>query len=158
MAIETKPQTGRKFHEAWAVEFSIFLANRVGKLKELLDMLAAAGLDLLGMSIVDATDWAVVRAVFSQPDKARAVLKERSLPFTESQVLLATLARSTSLVEICTLLLGAEISVHFAFPLTVRRDDKPVMVLHVDNNELAREILARHGVLLLGDDDLDEIA
>jgi hypothetical protein len=153
-----KPQIGRQFREAWAVEFSIFLENRVGRLKEMLDMLSAASLDLLGMSIVDATDWGVVRAVFSQPDRARQVLRERSLPFTESDVLLAELTGSNSLAVICTHLLAAEINIHYAFPLTVRRSDNPVMVLHVDNNELARQTLARHGVILLGGEDLDEIA
>jgi hypothetical protein len=140
------------------VDFSVFLPNRVGQLKELLDMLSSAGLDILGMSIVESTDWAVIRLVFSQPDRARSVLRERPLPFTESEVLLVELATSKSLSEVCTLLLAAEISVHFAFPLMVRHDDRPLMVLHVDNNDLARQVLARHGVATVGDEDLDEIA
>jgi len=144
----------RGHEEPIACQFSIFLANRVGQLKDLLDLFYDRGVRVLGISVVDSADWAVIRTVVSDPDKTREALKQHSLPFTESQVLLVALNGDEALAEVCELLLRAELNVHFAYPLMIRRGDMPVMVFHVDDHVLARQHLIRHGLALLGDEDL----
>ncbi|HAU36192.1 MAG TPA: acetolactate synthase [Phycisphaerales bacterium] len=140
------------------MQFSVFLANRIGQLKELLDLLGEESVEVLGLSVVDSTDWAVIRVVMSDPGKAREVLHRHGTPFTESNVLLTQLDGGNSLSEICGLLLRAEISIHFAYPLTVRSNDRAVMVLHVDDNVLAADVLTRHKIVLLGHEDLSRPA
>lgn len=149
-------QTAKAHGEPFAIQFSVFLANRVGQLHELLTKLAENRIDVLGMSVVDSTDWAVIRIVLSDPNKARETLKSAGLPFTESAVLLVTFYTGESLSEACGHLLRAEINVHFAYPLTIRTDDSPVMVFHVDDLVTARSVLMRHGFKLLGHEDLAE--
>lgn len=140
----------------FSVQFSVFLANRVGQLKELLDVLAENQLSVLGVSIVDSTDWAVIRLVLSDPDKAREILASRRLPFTDSRILLAELTEQATLAGICDLLLRAEINVHFAFTLTLQRDGHPVLAMHVDDLVAATHALGRHGIVLLGSEDLND--
>ena len=53
-------QTEQGYREPSAMQFSVFLANRVGQLKDLLDVLSEADARVLGLSITDATDWAVI--------------------------------------------------------------------------------------------------
>jgi len=154
MSRQPKIETGHE--EPFAVQFSIFLANRVRQLRELLSILNRNEAHLVGLSIVDATDWAVVRAVFSDPGKTRDILAANSLPFTESQVLLVVLVDDDALDGVCQHLLGAEINVHFAFPLTIRRQDHPVMAFHVDDWVLATHVLIRHHYTLLGSEDLGD--
>jgi len=149
-------QTAQGYEEPFSVQFSVFLANRVGQLKELLNLLAEKAVEVVGVSVVDSTDWAVIRLVFSEPDKAREVLKTHELPFTESEVLLAELADRAVLSKICGHLVRAEINVHFAYPLIARRDERSIMVLHVDDHVLATHVLSRHGVRLLGSEDLTD--
>ena len=151
-------KTARSHEEPFAVQFSIFLANRVGQLKELLDVLAERRVQVLGMSVVDSTDWAVIRAVLSDPDKARELLKSRSLPFTESPVLLVHLTDANALSEVCAILLRAEVNVHFAYPLLIRREEGAVMVLHVDDKVIATHALTNHGFVLLGEEDITDPA
>jgi len=148
------PQTARGHEEPFAVQFSVFLANRVGQLHELLAKFAEKVVDVLGVSVVDSTDWAVIRIVFSDANKAREVLRSAGLPFTESDVLLVVLAAEDSLSTACGHLLSAEINVHFAYPLMIRTDDSPVMVFHVDDLVTATHVLTRHGFKLLGHEDL----
>lgn len=139
------------------MQFSVFLSNRVGQLKEMLDLFAREAVRVLGISIVDSTDWAVIRVLFDDPTKARQILRNRSLPFTESEVLLAELTGPDSLASICAHLLSAEINVHFAYPLMIRRGENPVMVFHVDDHVLAVQALSRHGFTLLTDQDLADL-
>ncbi len=146
--------------EPYAVQFSVFLANRVGQLNEFLEIFAEESeksgrkTEVLGLSIVDSTDWAVIRFVFSDPNHAREILKKHDLPFTESDVLLVELPEIDALSEVCKILLMAEIQVHFAYALTVQRDNLPVMVFHVDELVTATRILTKHGFKLLGYEDL----
>ncbi len=146
--------TARGHEDPFAVQFSLFLANRVGQLKDLLDVLAQKSLTVVGISIVDATDWAVIRMILSDPNKAREVFKEHSLPFTESPVLLVCLDEDAALARACALLMQVEVNLHFAYPLTIRCEDHPVIVLHVDDNDTATSMLMRHGFVLLGEEDL----
>ncbi len=148
------PTTSRGHEEPFAVQFSIFLANRVGQLRELLDVFDDKKLQMLGISIFDSTDWAVIRIVFLDPNKARAVLQDRGVPFTESEILLIELIDDDTLGEVCDRLMGAELNIHFAFPLTLRSHDNAVMVLHVDDRVLATHVLTRHHFVLLGHEDL----
>jgi hypothetical protein len=125
-------------------------------MKDLMDLLNDRRVNLLGMSVVDSTDWAVVRAVFSEPEKAKVVLDEAGLAHTDTEVLLVELHSDEALGEICGHLLRGEISIHFAFCLLVRSHGNPVMALHVDDTVLAKQILLRHGVTLVGEGDIGD--
>ena len=153
-AMVKQPQTARGHEEPVAVQFSLFLANRVGQLKDVLEVLAEEDLEVFGLCVIDSTDWAVIRMILSDPGKAREILKGHGLPFTESRVLLVVLPGNDTLSRICSLLLNAEINVHFAYPLTVNYEASPAMVLHVDETILATQILTCHDFKLLGDEDL----
>jgi hypothetical protein len=148
--------TARAGEYPFPVQFSVFLANRVGQLKDLFDLVAKEGVQVVGISVVDSTDWAVIRALFDDADKARDILAKRALPFTESEVIVLELSGPNSLSSVCGRLLRAEINVHFAYPLMIRRHGNPVMVFHVDDAALAVEALSKHGVTLLGDHELSE--
>ena len=149
-------KTARGYEEPFAVQFSVFLANRVGQLREMVDTFVSEDLQILGMSIVDSTDWAVIRIVLSDPDKAKELLKKHALPFTENEVLLIEIPADDDLSQLASCLLQAEINVHFAYPLSVRAHFHPVMVFHVDDEVMARRTLATHGFVLLGNEDLTD--
>jgi len=151
---QSQYQTARGSEQPFAVQFSVFLANRVGQLKELLDIMSEENVSAVGVSVVDSTDWAVIRIVFSDPNKAREVLRKYRVPFTESEVLLVVLVGDEALADVCGVLLRAEINVHFAYPLILCRQDNPVMVFHVDDHVLAIRALVKHGFTLLGHEDL----
>ena len=149
-------RTARGYEEPFTVQFSIFLANRVGQLREMLDVFLGERVHIYGLSIVDSTDWAVIRVVLSDPDKAWELLKRHSLPFTESPVLLVEIPSGDALSDVCSHLVRAEINIHFAYSLTFRSRTCPIMVFHVDDYVQATRALARHGFVLLGREDLEE--
>ena len=126
-------RTERRHEEPFVRQFSIFLPNRVGQLAELLAVLAEADVAVAGISVVDSTDWAVVRMIFTEPGKARVVLSAHRIAFTEGEVLAAVLGQDQALHQLCKALVAAELNIQFAYPLMIRRDGCPVMALHVDD-------------------------
>lgn len=151
---ESQYKTVRGHEEPFAVQFSVFLANRVGQLRDLMQAFLEKDVDVYGLSIVDSTDWAVVRIVASDANVTRGLLQKHALPFTESEVILVELIERDSLTKICSYLLSAELNVHFAYPLTLRSHEHPVMVFHIDDEVTATQVLTRHGFVLLGSEDL----
>jgi hypothetical protein len=149
-------ETETSHEEPFAIQFSVFMPNRVGQLGELLDLLAAKQVRLVGVSVVDSTDWAVIRMICTDANRAREVLRSSGHSFTESEVILVELETDNALREVCGHLLRGEINVHFAFPLTIRSHDNAVMALHVDDEVLARSILVRHKLTVLGWEDLSD--
>jgi hypothetical protein len=152
--MDSGSQTRRGHEEPFAVQFSIFLANRVGRLRDLLGILAEEGIALYGFCIVDSSEWAVVRAICSDPSEVRQLLKAHGAGFTEKEVILIELPDDGAMALICTLLIRAELNINFAYPLLIRRHLNPVMVLRVDEQSLAVQLLTRHGFTLLGAEDL----
>ncbi len=148
------PQTVLGHEEPFALQFSIFMPNRVGQFCDLLGSLSQNDIELLGVSVVDSTDWAVLRIIGSDPGHTREVLRRGSYNFTESEVLLVELEQSETLQRACQCLLQAEINVHFAYALTIQNHNHPVIALHVDDHILACQILTRHAFVLLGQEDL----
>lgn len=149
-------KTARSHEEPFAVQFSVFMPNRVGQFLELLDALAPKDVQIVGVSVVDSSDWAVVRLVFNQPGQAREILKTAGNSFTESEILLVEMVGDETLRVVCNHLLHGEINLQFAYPLTIRRHGNPVMAFHVDDTILARDILIRHGLTLVGWEDLND--
>lgn len=135
-------------------QFSVFMPNRVGRLGDLLEGLGEAEVDLAGLSVVESTDWAVVRMIFTDPDKAREILSRQGASFTESEVLALVLDEAGTFNRALKALVAAELNVNYAYPLLIRRDDSPVLALHVDDHVLAVGLLAKHGFTLVDHEDI----
>lgn len=150
----SRNQTERGHEVPFLRHFAMFLPNRIGQLSELLGVLEAEGLTFLALSVVDATDWAVVRMIFADPGKARVKLQEHKVAFSESDVMAVVLEEPNTFLSVCKLLLGAELNVYFAFPLLIRHDDQPIMAFRVDDDVMAAQTLTKHRFTLLGYEDI----
>ena len=67
-------------------QLSLFLENRPGQLREPCDVLAAAGIDLLTMSLADTAQFGILRFIVKDPERARRVLEEAGLVTRTTEV------------------------------------------------------------------------
>ncbi|MFO0782432.1 MAG: hypothetical protein U0636_01935 [Phycisphaerales bacterium] len=135
-------------------QFSVFLDNKVGKLLELVRIFdESSAANLAALSIVDSSDYAVVRAVFSNADAARQILRRNHYTFSETDIVVAELGDDQTLSNLCSYLLSAELNIRFAYPLLMR-GDRPGVVIAVDDIHLAGQILLRKRFRLLAEEDL----
>lgn len=135
-------------------QFSVFLDNRVGKLLELLKTFDNhPTCQVCALSVQEATDYAVVRLITNSSKCAREVMKRESLPFSETQLLVVEVGGHT-LSRLCLYLLGAELNIHFAYPIMLKSNGTPTIALAVDDLTLAGQILRKKDFRLLGECDL----
>jgi len=72
-------------------QLSVFLKNRPGTLADICIQLAAEGINILGFSVSDTVDHAVVRMVVDEPRKACHFLGNAGLLVVENEIVMVEL-------------------------------------------------------------------
>lgn len=148
------PGTTQGYATPTVSQFSVFLVNKVGKLLDLAEAFDGSGAQICALSVHEASDHAVVRLVTDNAQSARKLLKDQGLPFSERDVLVVELSKGHTLSSLCVCLLGAELSIQFAYPLMIRPNGTPTIALAVDDLTLAGQLLRKKEFRLFGEADL----
>jgi hypothetical protein len=156
MAVAKDPlKTARARPGPLVTQFSVFLKNKCGRLLKLTRLFERTNIHILGLSVVDTTDAAVVRIVVDDPDKTHELFKTHQIHFSETELIVAELPHGpTGLAAMLTALLQAEINIYYTYSLIVRSNDRPVLAFHVEDNELAADVFKRNGFTTLSQSDL----
>ncbi len=139
-------------------QFNVFLANRLGALMDVVRRFEATDVRIVSLTVVESADCAIIRMVLSDPERALEIFKQARLPITESDLLVVKLPDgSQPLVQICKALLSAEISIHYAYPLLigVGPEGSSALAMHVDDHELAVNVLEQKGFTIFSENDLN---
>jgi hypothetical protein len=137
-------------------QYNVFVENRVGNLLSVVRHFESTDIRIVALTVNDSADCAIIRMVLSNPERAREIFERHRLPFTESDLLVVELPDTIQpLVQICKALLGAEISIHYAYPLLVGPQGRAAVALHVEDHETAAATMTRLGFILLTEKDLE---
>ena len=148
-------ETAQGYVPPSVTQFSVFLANRIGKMHELVGSFDEhPDVHVCALSVHEASDHAVVRLITNNAAAARKLLREHELAFSEMDVLVVELAEGLTLSRLCLYLLGAEINIRFSYPVMLRPNGTPTIALSVEDPVLAGQILRRKRFRLLGECDL----
>ena len=136
-------------------QFSVFLENRVGQLLEVVRSFQGTKVKIVGLTISDSADCSILRLILSHPEQGREILSLNKHAFAENELVAAELTTaSSSLGDLCTALLRAEINIHYAYPLIVQPRGRSAVAMHIDNNEQASRTLHDMGFEILCEADL----
>ena len=61
------------------IQFAVMLKNRAGALSSLVRLLRSESIDVIGLSVQDSRDAAVVRLVVSDPDTTMRIFMEKGI-------------------------------------------------------------------------------
>lgn len=136
-------------------QLTVFLQNRVGALMSLVKLLGDHQVVVLGLSLQDNTELALVRLIVSAPDDAHLLLIEKGIAHSMIPVTVIELKETeTSLPQALSALLNADINISFSYPLLIRPGQNPILVMHLDNAEFGAEVLAKAGFKVLKQEDI----
>src|SRR5437667_12593767 len=140
MASKTTPA---RHHEA-VTQFSVFTPNRLGRLHDLVGMLAAHGVHVLALTVLDTTDSAIIRFAVDDPDRARGLLVNHGFPFTESQLLAVEVNSATELNRLMAAFLEAELNINYLYSFIPHPQGKSILGLSMEDNVMVEEVLISH--------------
>lgn len=135
-------------------QISVFLENRVGQLLRLLQVLHGRSVRLRGLSIVHATDCAIVRLLCDNTDDAKHILRDENFSMSEADVVVVELPDSSSLLMVCAALLSAEINISYIYPLFELPAGRHAIAILCDDITTAASVLQHRRFQLLGEEDL----
>ncbi|RMH10561.1 MAG: acetolactate synthase [Planctomycetota bacterium] len=147
-------ETSQSFAPPTVTQFSVFLPNKVGKLLDLVEGFDNSPCAICALAVHEASDHAVVRLITNNATMARSLLSEQRLAYSENDLLIVELTAGHTMTSLCLALLGAELSIHFAYPMMIKPNGRPTIALAVDDPTLAGQILRRKQFRLFGEADL----
>ena len=136
-------------------QYSVFLANRVGALMEVVKMLNEARVVVLGLSIQDSSETSIARIIVSDPDLLEELFERNDIAYGVCELAVAELEEGApDLPRMLAALLEAEVNILFSYTLLVRPRGRPLIAIHTDDLECASAVLGGRGFRLLRQTDL----
>ena len=128
-------------------QISVFLENKSGQLLQIVNVLAENKVDLRALSIAEAQDYGVLRMIVDKPDVTLSILKEQGWVCRANEVLAVTVPDEPgSLTKILNVLADNDVNMVYTYAFLSGTQGKACIVLRVDDNAAAEEMLKDAGV------------
>ena len=99
-------------------QLTVFLENREGRLDSVTDILAKNDINIVCLSLADTSEYGVLRMIVSDPDKAKAVLKEAGCLARLTDVLAISMEQKAgSLNRLTKILTSDGINIEYMYTL-----------------------------------------
>ena len=135
-------------------QFSVFTANRLGRLRDLISLFSSHDIHVLALTVLDTTDSSIIRLVTDDPDKASELLHKNEFAFTESNLLVVEIDSTTQLNALVSALLEAEININYLYSFIPHPHGKSILALSMEDHDVAEKILKRHQFRILRQSDI----
>jgi hypothetical protein len=123
-------------------QFSVFLANKPNILAQVCQRLADDHVNIVALSMMDASEHGVLRIVVENPQRARDTLTALNVPTTETTVLVATLPnRPGAMADVVERLASNHITVSYAYCTTGAAGGKTLGIFRVSDFKKAMQVL-----------------
>ena len=138
-------------------QLSVFVENKSGRLAEITEAIAKAGVDIRALTIADTRDFGILRLIVDDPRKAEDVLREAGMTVSITSVLMMGLSdRPGEFAKAMRVLADNAISVEYMYAFLGGKDvDHAYMIFRVQDHKAAAAALGARGIRCV---DQDEIA
>ena len=137
-------------------QLSLFLENRPGQLRAPCETLAAAGIDLLTMSLADTAQFGILRFIVRDPERARQVLEQAGMVVKVTEVVPVEVEnRPGGLAEVLARIEEAELGVEYMYDFgAASRGGKAAIIFRFEDPDRALAALKAAGVRILAGEEL----
>jgi hypothetical protein len=132
-------------------QISVFLENKSGRLAEVTRTLREKGIDIRALYIADTTEYGILRMIVDQPDAALEALNACGFTVNSTNVIaIAVPDRPGTLDDALETLSSSNISVDYLYAFVGRESTDAIVVIRVENPQVALEKLEQTGIRVLG--------
>ncbi len=139
-------------------QISVFVENKAGKLAELTDYLHQHDIDLRALSLAETQDFGIVRIIVDDTYKTSCALKEGGYVSSITPVLAVEMADEPgSLSRILKTLGDGGVNLDYMYAFLTRKKATAYMILRVEDNEKALEVLGKKGIPTICQDEISKL-
>ena len=136
-------------------QISVFVENRPGRLADITAVLAKNSIDIRALSVADTSDYGILRLIVNDPKSAVEALRSEGMTASATQVLGIIIPDEPGgLARAIKVLSDAQISVEYAYAFITPSVGNAYVIIRVEDNDKASEILKGAGIELLEQDDI----
>jgi hypothetical protein len=140
-------------------QLSLFLENKPGRLSEPCKTLAAAGINILTLSLADTQQFGILRLIVRDWQKAKAVLEKAGCVVNMTEVVAIEVEdKPGGLARVLDVIEDGKINIEYMYAFTFRSGDRAVIVFRFDEPDAAVEVLRSNKINVIGSVELYERA
>ena len=131
-------------------QISIFLENKSGRLADVAEVLARAGINIRALSLADTTDFGILRLIVNDTEKAKQVLKDNGFTVGKTEVIAVEVSDTPGgLARILNVIKSEGINVEYMYAFVQQSGGNALIIFRFDELEKAITVLQKAGIRIL---------
>lgn len=141
-----------------AIQISVFIENKEGRIRKAIDTLAKAGINIRALSVADTTKYGILRLIVSDNEKATKALEDDGFIVKGSEVVVARIQdKPNGLNSVLALLDDADINLEYIYAFVGNEPGEGVVAMKVEDTAKAREVFEKNNIKILTKEDIEKI-
>lgn len=141
-----------------AIQISVFIENKEGRIKKAIDTLANAGVNIRALSVGDTTKYGILRLIVSDNEKAIKSLEDDGFIVKESEVIvIAVPDKPNGLNSTLAILDNADINLEYIYAFVSSNPDEAIVAMKVEDTKKAIGVFEKSNAKILSEEDLEKI-
>ncbi len=134
-------------------QLSVFMENREGRLAQVTEVLKTQGINVLSVSMADTSEFGMLRMVVSDPERARASLREAGFSAMLTDVLAVRLEdQAGELYRLAHILCAKGLNIEYMYTLV--SGEHKAMLVKASDGAAAAGAIREGGLELYGNEEL----
>ena len=139
-------------------QLTVFVQNSKGSLVSVTDILSKNNVNLRALSIAETQEFGILRLIVNDEKTAEAVLAENGYLIKVVDVVGVKISDEPGkLTEALAVLDEANINVEYLYAFMARTERHAYVVLRVEDNEIAENLLTGAGFKLISEEDINKL-
>lgn len=131
-------------------QLSVFVENEIGSVAKVTTVLKENTINIRAISAFDSPEFGILRIVVDQPSIARDILIKEGFAVRVSKVIGVELTDTPGdLDRVLTILAKENFNLNYIYSFVLRGENAPLMVMNIDQMDLAVDILKENGFKVL---------
>lgn len=136
-------------------QISLFMENKPGHLASICRTLAAAGVNIVTLSLADTQQFGIVRLIVNDCDKAKDALGKAGFAVNVRDVMAVGVRDEPGgMARLLEIIGAAGVNIEYMYAFAAHIGEEAVLVFRFDDPEKAEKALADAGVQIVGADDV----
>lgn len=141
-----------------AIQISVFIENKEGRIKKAIDTLANTGVNIRALSVGDTTKYGILRLIVSDNETATKSLENDGFIVKESEVVVVAVPdKPNGLNSTLSILDDADINLEYIYAFVSSQPNEAIVAMKVEDTEKAIKVFEENNAKILKKEDLEKI-
>jgi hypothetical protein len=136
-------------------QLSVFIENEIGSLAGVTNILKENRINLRAIASFDTPEFAILRIVVDQPEKAHKSLKEKGYVVKMSEAVAVELWDQPGALDgMLQVIAASGLGINYIYSIVIRDGKVPLMIINTDHLDKTAAVLKANGYIVAEQEDI----